>query len=187
MPSPGWITLSRDCEAVQIPSGNKTLLPKGTAVRMTQSLGGSFTVVTDEGGMVQIAGKDGDAIGKENPQAADKPETEKTQGHAPLEELVLEQLKTCYDPEIPINIVDLGLVYECKVVPLAGSEGSSRVNVKMTLTAPGCGMGDILKRDAETKIQSIPGAKEVNVELVWEPPWDQSRMSDAAKLKLGLM
>ncbi|OGW86381.1 MAG: putative Fe-S cluster assembly protein SufT [Omnitrophica bacterium RIFCSPHIGHO2_02_FULL_46_11] len=173
------IKLSRDCEAIQIPSGTKIKLPKGLSVRIAQSLGDNYTVTTDEGYIVQIAGKDADAIGKEPPK------TQEANQQAPLEQLVLDQLKTCYDPEIPINIVDLGLVYESKVTPLA--EAGNRVDVKMTLTAPGCGMGDVLKKDAQTKIERLPGVKEVNVELVWEPAWDQSRMSDAAKLKLGLM
>ena len=175
------IKLSRDCEAIQIPGGTKIQLPKGLQVRIAQSLGGNYTVTTDEGYIVQIAGKDADAIGKELPK------TQAESHDAPLDQLVLEQLKTCYDPEIPINIVDLGLVYECKVAPLSNPEGGNRVDVKMTLTAPGCGMGEVLKRDAQTKIERLPGVKEVSVELVWEPAWDQSRMSDAAKLKLGLM
>ena len=179
------VILSRDCDAVQIPSGAPIRLAKGTHAKITQSLGGTFTVMTDDGNMVQIANENSDAIGKEKAQAVPK---DGDSGEAkPLEEWVWDTLKTCYDPEIPINIVDLGLVYECTVTPLPKPEEGAGVHVKMTLTAPGCGMGEVIKRDAETKIKQLPGVKEVNVELVWEPPWDQSKMTDAAKLKLGML
>src|SRR3989338_4596667 len=178
------IKLSRDCEVVQIPSGTKATLPNGAQVRIFQSLGGSYTVMTEYGYMVRISGEDGDAIGKEKISSAPNPEESKNK---PLEELVWDQLRTCYDPEIPINIVELGLIYDCKVTPLKEPEGSSRVDIKMTLTAPGCGMGDALRRDAQEKISRLPNIGEVNVELVWEPPWDQSKMSEAAKLKLGML
>ncbi len=179
------IKLSRDCDAIQIPSGGKMKLPKGTELKITQSLGGTYTVMTMDGNMARIAGDDGDALGKEkisagaNPQEAGKEKS--------LEELVWDQLRTCYDPEIPINIVELGLVYECKITPLPKPELGNRVDIKMTLTAPGCGMGESIKRDAEEKIKKLPNVIEVNVELVWEPAWDQSKMSDAAKLKLGML
>lgn len=175
------IALSRETAAVQIPSGEPMTLPTGTQVRVTQALGGTFTVTTDIGYMVRIAGKDADALGLEPPPeiAADAGAEQDT------EKLVWEQLKTCFDPEIPVNIVDLGLVYHCRIVPLA--EGGSKAEVKLTLTAPGCGMGDVLKQDIEAKLQSVQGVKEVEVEIVLDPPWDAGRMSDAAKLQLGIL
>ncbi len=181
------ITLKRDCEAVQIPSGMQVVLPQGTQVMITQSLGGSYTVMTNYGYMVRIAGKDADALGLEGTQkeASQPPTPSADLGPADVERMVWEQLKTCYDPEIPVNIVDLGLVYHCEVIPL--SEGGYRVEVKFTLTAPGCGMGDWLKADIESKLFTIPGVEDVEVEVVFDPPWDQSMMSEAAKLQLGLM
>lgn len=182
------VLLNRDCEVTEIPSGRKITLPKGIQVRITQSLGGSFTVVTDDGYMARVAGSDADAIGK----TFEVRKIEAVHSDKPLRELVMDQLRTCYDPEIPVNIVDLGLVYECEVTPLesavaSGTVSGYRVDIKLTLTAPGCGMGEVLKKDAESKILNLPGVKEAEVELVWEPPWDQSKMSDAAKLKLGLL
>jgi len=175
------VTLSRDTEAIQIPSGEPVRLPAGTQVRITQSLGGSFTLTTDIGYMVRIAGQDADALGVEPPAqsvavAEDEQDTEK---------LVWEQLKTCFDPEIPVNIVDLGLVYHCQVSPLA--EGGKKAEVKLTLTAPGCGMGDVLKKDIEGKLLNLPGINEAEVEVVLDPPWDAGRMSEAAKLQLGML
>ena len=175
------VILKRDCDVTEIPSGRKVTLPKGIQVRITQSLGGSFTVVTDDGYMAQVSGADSEAIGKTVPSTMKPPTLDPNR---PLEELVMDQLRTCYDPEIPVNIVDLGLIYENKITPV---EGGSRVDIKLTLTAPGCGMGDVLRKDAESKIQNLPGVKEVKVELVMEPAWDQSKMSDAAKLRLGLL
>jgi probable FeS assembly SUF system protein SufT len=178
------ITLTRDCDATQIPSGFQISLPKGSHVQVAQVLGGNFTVMTDDNYLVRIAGKDGDALGPEYVGMADQAEKERMEG--PYDEKqVWEQLKTVFDPEIPVNIVDLGLVYECKSTPLDG--GGARVDVKMSMTAPGCGMGDVLKDDARQKILGVPGVKEVNVEVVWEPPWDSSRMSEAARLQLGWM
>jgi probable FeS assembly SUF system protein SufT len=175
------IALGRDTAAVQIPSGEPMVLPAGTQVTVTQALGGTFTVITNIGYMVRIAGKDADALGLEPPpELAVDGEAEQD-----TEKLVWEQLKTCFDPEIPVNIVDLGLVYYCRVVPLA--EDGSKAEVKFTLTAPGCGMGDVLRQDIEAKLQSVPGVKEVEVEIVLDPPWDASRMSDAAKLQLGML
>ena len=179
-------TLTRECEGVQIPSGQRMMLPKGTEVRITQSLGGSYTVMTDVGYMVRISSENADAIGKSGPSPKASPQAEPAQD-ASVEKLVWDQLKTCYDPEIPVNIVELGLVYECKITPLPDDSENHRVEIKMTLTAPGCGMGDSIKRDAEAKIGRLPGVKEVNVQLVWEPVWDQSKMSQAAKLQLGMM
>ena len=178
----GPIVLKRDCQATQIPSGSKMVLPAGTGVTITQSLGGQFTVTTDEGGLYRIAGEDADALGEGATQAA---------AQAPMtfgpfeEERVWEQLKTVFDPEIPVNLVDLGLIYRCEAVPLP--EGGHRVEVDMSMTAPGCGMGDVLKEDVRRKVQSVPGVREVQVQVVWDPPWDASRMSDAARLQLGWM
>jgi probable FeS assembly SUF system protein SufT len=174
-------TLARDVEVAAIPYGDRIPLTAGTTVYLTQSLGGSFTAVTDMGYLVRIEGRDADAIGEAVPAAP----TPEELAEKPLEELAWDQLKTCYDPEIPVNIVDLGLVYECNVTPL--ERGGHRVSVKFTLTAPGCGMGDFLKRDIETKIAELPGVSEAEVEVVLEPVWDQSRMSDVARLQLGLM
>ena len=176
------ITLRRDCAAVQVPSGDAITLPAGSQVRVTQHLGGSYTVLT-HGYMARIADRDADALGEEAPPAVAPPVSAAAEG-ADLDKLVWEQLKTIYDPEIPVNIVELGLVYLCQVTPLP--DGGSKVKVQMTLTAPGCGMGDVLRRDAEAKIRGLPGVKEVDVEVVMDPPWDHSRMSEAAKLQLGL-
>lgn len=178
------IILSRDCEAIQIPSGEKVMLPAGSRVTVTQSLGGSYTVTTDQGYLVRIANKDADAIGEEA-EASQAERLTAAAGPADLEKLVWDQLKTCFDPEIPVNIVDLGLVYHCQVTPLP--EGGNKVDVKFTLTAPGCGMGQVLKADMESKILSLSGVKDVDVEVVFDPPWDPSKMSDAAKLQLGFM
>lgn len=175
------VKLTRDCDAIQVPSGTIITLPAGTEVKITQVLGGNFTVITLEGFMAQIMGKDADALGRDVPPEAKTPDV----SGKPLEELVWGQLKTCYDPEIPVNIVDLGLVYDMKIQPL--EQGGNRVDVKMTLTAPGCGMGQALTMQAQSKILGIPGVKEADVELVWDPPWDRNKLSDAAKLQLGMM
>ena len=174
-------TLSRDVDAAAIPYGDKIPLVAGTTVFITQALGGSYTVMTDRGYMVRIEGNDADAIG-EQPTAA--PTAAEVAGR-PLQELAWDQLKTCFDPEIPVNIVDLGLVYKCEIAPLA--EGGEKVTVHFTLTAPGCGMGDYLKQDVERKIEGLPGVKETDVQVVFEPAWEQSMMSEAARLQLGLM
>ena len=172
------IELSRDVQAVQIPAGHTTLLERGTEAYITQSLGGSYTLqVPEYGGLFRIAGRDGDAIGKEVIEEAIVAEGD-------LEAQVWTALKTCYDPEIPVNIVDLGLVYSMEITP--GDPGN-RVDVKMTLTAPGCGMGDFLRQDVQQKLLAIPGVAAADVEVVLDPPWDQSMMSDAARLQLGLM
>jgi len=178
------ITLTRDCEAIQIPSGTKMMLQAGTIVMITQSLGNTYTVTTDHGYMVRISGNDADAMGLERtaPPPASPEVPEKAED---LEKLVWDQLRTCYDPEIPVNIVDLGLVYECSVKPLAG--GGHAAEVKLTLTAPGCGMGGVLAGDAQAKIGALPGIREANVEVVFEPQWNPSMMSEAARLELGMM
>ena len=178
------ITLSRAVDSVLVPYGDTMPLPAGTKVRITQALGDTFTVVTDEGYMVRIAGKDADALGKEPPTAAPTGPVDTTVTKEDLEEQVWDQLRTCYDPEIPVNIVELGLVYECAV---AEEQDGAHVNVKFTLTAPGCGMGDILRQDIERKVLSLPDVREADVQVQLDPPWDQTRMSDAARLQLGLM
>ncbi len=178
------IALTRDCEAVQIPSGNVMKLLRGTPVRITQSLGGTYTVITEEGYMVRIAGKDADALGQ-RVEAATESTPKESLDPAEIEKRVWAHLRTVFDPEIPVNVVDLGLVYLCKVSPLA--EGGYQVEVQMTLTAPGCGMGSVLKADAENKIRGISGVKNVHVEIVIDPPWNPSRMSEAAKLQLGML
>jgi probable FeS assembly SUF system protein SufT len=183
--------LARDCEAVRIPSGAKVVLKAGERVTIAQSLGDTFTVVTN-GDRARIEAKDADALGKQAPATPPLPTTvsdeggHNPRGHTSIDEAAIwQQLKTCYDPEIPVNIVDLGLVYDLQIVPKA--DGSSRVVVKMTLTAPGCGMGPVLAQDVETKVRGVPGISEVDVQLVWDPPWDQSKLSEAARLQLGLL
>ena len=177
------IKLNRECEAIKIPSGEKVTLQAGTEVMIWQSLGGTYTVTTDSGYMVRISGQDGDALGmkKEGGAIHELP----LQNDADLEKMVWDQLRTLYDPEIPVNIVDLGLIYACRIVELP-SRGK-KVEVEMTLTAPGCGMGNVLKVEAEEKIRRLKDVKEVDVRVVFDPPWDPSRMSDAAKLELGWM
>lgn len=175
----GDITLSRDCEAVQIPSGHPLVLPAGMSVVVTQSLGGTFTVATP-GGLARIELKDADALGIDPAAASEKIKVEGT-----AEEAVWEQLKTVFDPEIPVNIVDLGLVYDCAVTK--NGEGKTSVNVKMTLTAPGCGMGPTIAADARGKILSLEGVDDAEVELVWDPPWNQAMISEAGKMKLGIL
>ena len=175
------MTLTRDCDAVVIPAGDQVRLLSGMTGFMTQALGGSFTVYID-GNLFRIAGKDGDAIGKE-PLAG--PEVAEDASEAEIEAAVWAQLRTCYDPEIPINIVELGLVYECKVERAA--DGEREVKIKMTLTAPGCGMGEILAQDVREKVGLIPTVARADVELVFDPPWNQSMMSEEARLEAGLL
>lgn len=175
------VTLSRDAEAIQIPYGERLILPAGSTATITQSLGGTYTLITERGQMVRLSGKDVEAIGKEPAEvakAAGKVSKEE------LEKMVWDQLRTCFDPEIPVNIVDLGLVYLCEVT----SAGQDRymVNIKMTLTAPGCGMGPVLAADVRSKIMALPGVQDANVDVVFDPVWDRSMMSEAAKLQLGL-
>ena len=177
------IELRRDVVATTIPYGQKTKLTKGSAVEITQELGGSFTVLTDYG-LLRIEGKDSDALGRESaaPLGAvgEIPSDAKAVATA-----IWDQLKTCYDPEIPVNIVELGLIYENKVEPLP--DGGFQVDVRFTLTAPGCGMGPILQTEVRDKILGVPGVRSANIEVVFDPPWNQSMMSDAAKLQLGMM
>lgn len=176
----GGIELRRDVEAVRIPSGEKILLEEGTSVVITQALGGSYTVVIpSQAGLFRVAGHDGDALGNES--------SEKTAGESldeKGEEAVWDQLKTCFDPEIPVNIVDLGLVYGMEII--TSEEGKKRVEVKMTLTAPGCGMGPAIAMDAREKILLIDGVDDAQVEVVWDPPWSPERISEEGKKKLGI-
>jgi probable FeS assembly SUF system protein SufT len=192
MSESGTIKLKRDCEAVQIPAGTRTVLPAGSEVFITQSLGGTYTVSTYLG-LARIAGKDADALGLENAgtpggtasdAAGPGPAPAAAASEAEVEKAVWDQLRTVYDPEIPVNIVDLGLVYLCRLTPNA--EGGFKVEVTMTLTAPGCGMGDILRNDAHAKIAALSGVKETEVKLVVEPPWSPALMSEAARLQLGM-
>jgi probable FeS assembly SUF system protein SufT len=174
------IRLERDCVAVMVPQGETVTLPAGQVGYITQALGGSFTVYVD-GNLFRISGADADALGKEPPPALELPEGA---GDEDVEKLVWQQLRTCFDPEIPINIVDLGLVYTCAIERL--DDGRRKVKVEMTLTAPGCGMGEILVDDVCTKLEMIPTVAEADVDLVFDPPWNQSMMSDAARLETGM-
>ncbi|GAC1398805.1 MAG: putative Fe-S cluster assembly protein SufT [Thermoanaerobaculia bacterium] len=178
------VVISRTAEAVMIPSGERVFVPQGAHATITQSLGGTYTLITDRGLMVRVSGKEVEAIGK---TPAEAPEVEDISELTieKLETLVWEQLKTCYDPEIPVNIVDLGLVYLCELSDADG--GGKNVKIKMTLTAPGCGMGPVLAGDVRHKVEMIPGVKTADVEVVFDPQWDRSMMSDAAKLQLGMM
>jgi probable FeS assembly SUF system protein SufT len=177
------VVVNRNAEAVMIPSGERVLVPQGARATITQSLGGTYTIITDRGLMVRISGREVEAIGKTPTEAPQVVEDEDLTIEK-LEKVVWEQLKTCYDPEIPVNIVDLGLVYLCE---LTDGEGGKDVKIKMTLTAPGCGMGPVLAGDVKHKVEAIPGVKHADVEVVFDPVWDRSMMSDAAKLQLGMM
>jgi probable FeS assembly SUF system protein SufT len=174
------IELTQDCDVTLIPSGQKMTLRTGEQVVVTQALGGTFTVQTERGYLARISSEDAHAMGLDcEPVGEESPPS----GVFELER-VIEQLKTVFDPEIPINVVDLGLIYACDAHLLA--DGSHRVEIKMSMTAPGCGMGDVLKDDARSRVQTVVGVSEVDVELVWDPPWDQNRLTDAARLELGL-
>jgi len=174
-------TLSRAVDVTVVPYGDALTLEAGSIVYLMQALGGSFTAMTERGYMVRIDGQDADAIG-ETPPAPPSPEEEAGKS---VEQRVWDQLKTCYDPEIPINIVELGLVYSCEVQERP--EGGHRVAVQFTLTAPGCGMGDFLREDIRRKVLSVAGVAEADVQMAFTPPWSSAMMSDAARLQLGLM
>jgi probable FeS assembly SUF system protein SufT len=182
------VTLERDCEATLIPGGERVTLFDGEEVIITQSLGGSFTVQTSDGYLVRIGAEYADALGRE-PVGTTDPAGATEAGDGPAETgpfaiaQVIEQLKAVFDPEIPVNVVDLGLIYACDAEVLP--QGGHRVEIKMSMTAPGCGMGDVLRQDAIARVRAVPGVTEVDIELVWDPPWDMSRMSDAARLQLG--
>ncbi len=175
------VTLVRDCVAVAVPEGVEMRLPKGTVASLVQALGGSFTIYV-RGRMFRIAGADADALGKDPP--APLPERGAVASRAELGKLVWEQLQTCYDPEIPVNIVDLGLVYDCRLEQV--SEDLSDVFIQMTLTVPSCGMGEVLAKDVRARVELLPGIRRAHVDLVFDPPWTRDRMSDLARLQTGL-
>jgi probable FeS assembly SUF system protein SufT len=177
------IELTRDCEAVQIPHGITTTLPAGTLVEMAQSLGGTFTVHAP-GGLFRISGQDADALGLEPSASVSKPNAPSDAVGEVTEALVWEVLKSCFDPEIPLNIVDLGLIYDLRLEK--GADGQSKVDVKMTLTAPGCGMGGVIAGDAQQKILMLDGVGEATVEVVWDPPWHQSMITPEGRRVLGI-
>ena len=183
-------SLTREVEAVQIPSGDRIELPALTKVHITQQLGGSYTVMTPYG-LARIDGKDADALGAdlaaEQASAAEEAKEAKAapSGEEPDEEAIWQQLKNVYDPEIPVNIVDLGLVYSMTVDPT--ENGGHCVNVQMTLTAPGCGMGPAIAEDAKSKVTLVPGVDDAEVNLTWEPAWDQSMISEEGRMILGLV
>ena len=180
------VELLRECEAVQIPAGHKVTLEKGAEVFITQTLGGTFTLQAPAyGGLYRIAGKDADALGK-TPGDAGVAAIAEAAANAggDLEAMVWDRLKTCFDPEIPVNIVDLGLVYGMELTPQG--DGAHRVDVKMTLTAQGCGMGASIALDAREKLLGIPGIAEANVDLVWDPPWNPQMISADGRERLGL-
>ncbi len=167
-----------------VPVGTRVTLLAGETAHITQSLGGSYTVVVN-GNMFRIEGKDADALGLA-PQTGPVPTAARPATREEVEKLAWDAMKTCYDPEIPVNIVDLGLVYSCVLEPIPGS-GTFKIDVKMTLTAPGCGMGPVIQQEVQNKLLSLETVDEVNVELVWDPPWTQSMLTEAAKLQLGLL
>jgi probable FeS assembly SUF system protein SufT len=174
------VELTRDCEAVQIPQGTPARLDKGTMAFVTQALGGTFTLqVPEYGGMFRIAGRDADAIGREPPAETEAAAT----GGGDLEQQVWTMLKTCYDPEIPVNIVDLGLVYSMRIIP--EGEGQ-RIDVQMTLTAPGCGMGTSIAADARQKLLGLAGVVDAAVDIVWDPPWNPQMISPEGRERLGM-
>lgn len=173
------IKLYRDCEVIEIPAGTKSVLPAGSPVSILQTLGGSFSISGGPyGAMYRIDARDADALGLPTPEAAVAGEQQPFS-----EQLVWDELKTIFDPEIPVNVVDLGLIYECNISP--AEQGGNKIDVKMSMTAPGCGMGNVLKADVENKLSRLPDVKAVNVEIVFEPAWGPGRMSEAAKLQLG--
>jgi probable FeS assembly SUF system protein SufT len=179
------IELKRDCAAVQIPLGVALTLAAGTQVYVSQTLGGNYTVQTDAG-LFRIAARDADALGLETTTSLMEEVARKPSGPAgPLDEkAVWDTLRSCFDPEIPVNIVDLGLVYDMRIEALPG--GNSKVLVKMTLTAPGCGMGTIIASDAQQKLLYLPGVEDASVEIVWDPPWHQSMITVEGRRILGL-
>ena len=177
-------TLTRDVEASIVPVGTKVTLQKGEQAHITQSLGGTYTVIVN-GNMFRIESKDADVLGLEVPTRPAAAVDSGTLTQEQLEKQIWESLRTCYDPEIPVNVVDLGLIYDCHLTPIGAN--SYKADVKMTLTAPGCGMGPVLAQDVQNKLLSLEPVDEANVELVWDPPWNQGMMTEAAKLQLGLM
>lgn len=177
MPANETIELKRDCEAIAVPSGARQVLPKGMAVRVVQARGGSYTIASPIHAVFRIDGEDADALGREVKRSVAH------EGQSFSDDLVWKTLKTVYDPELPVNIVDLGLIYSCEIT--ADDAGKHNVAIRMTLTAPGCGMSEVLKTDVERKVSRLPGVSQARVEVVLDPPWDRSRMSEAARLQLG--
>ena len=173
------ITISRNCDATMIPAGEKIVLIEGTHVRITQSLGGNFTVLVN-GNLVKVLGQDADALGLEE---VIKKEL-KVPARLANEADIWDAMKQCFDPEIPVNIVDLGLIYDLKI---SGKKSEQNIHIKMTLTAPGCGMGPSIAQDVENKVTSLNGINNVDVELVWDPQWERDMMSEDAKLQLGML
>jgi probable FeS assembly SUF system protein SufT len=180
-PNSERVVFSRECAATLIPSGEEVVLPEGSSGFITQALGGSFTVLI-EGNLFRVPGIDADAIGKEPIRP---PEVSADASEAEIESVIWQQLKTCFDPEIPINIVDLGLIYSCELT--RATDGSRVVKIRMTLTAPGCGMGPILTEDVREKLEIVPTIDRAEVELVFDPPWNRSMMSEEALLEAGLL
>ena len=178
------ITVKRDCPAVMIPSGEPTTLVMGTSVWLTQSLGGTYSVMTDRGYMMRIDGANGDAIGMAQVAELKQGESTTVDSVEEAEKRVWDQLRSCFDPEIPVNIVDLGLIYHCEVMRMAA--GGYKVSVRFTLTAQGCGMGQFLKADIERKLLTIQNVRQADIEIVWDPPWNQNMISEAAKQQLGI-
>ncbi len=175
------VVLKRDVNGITIPDGSHITLSKDQIVTIYQSLGNNFTVFSDTGLMVRIAGADADALGREagrNSRISSATDPESVENNA------WEVMRSVFDPEIPVNIVELGLVYYCRVIPI---DGKNRVDVAMTLTAPGCGMGPVIQHDVERLIAELPGVDAVNVEVVFDPPWSQDMMSEVAKLELGML
>lgn len=174
------IVLSREVEAIQIPSGDAVTLPAGSPVVITQTLGGTYTVAT-QSGLARISSTDKDALGITEEEAVKKAEVSQQLSDAPLEEQVWAQLKEVYDPEIPVDIVNLGLVYDCTI------DTDKVVNMKMTLTAPGCGMGPVIAADAQARIMTVAGITDAHVELVWDPVWNQDMITEEGRMKLGMV
>jgi probable FeS assembly SUF system protein SufT len=178
------ITLTRDCTAVMVPSGETVSLSVGSSVWLTQALGGTYTVMTERGYTVRIDGRDADALGLTPSDDLQPSQSSAEAGSASIEDRVWNELRSCFDPEIPVNIVDLGLIYDCQVS--GRSDGGHKASVRFTLTAQGCGMGQFLKEDIKKKLLTVPGIREVDIELVWDPPWNQSMISGNAKHQLGI-
>lgn len=180
------VTITREVGAIQIPDGTRTAIGAGTKVLITQQLGGSFTIMTDRGAMYRIDERNADALGKEVQVHAQAPLAEEAPPDAEtLEQVIWTKMRQCFDPEIPVNVVDLGLIYDCQIVKQP--EGDYRIEIKMTLTAPGCGMGPVLAEDVRSHIDEIPGVRETAVEVVFDPPWNPNMMTEAARLQLGFM
>lgn len=177
------VILIRDVAAILIPDGFPVLLKRGEQVDITQVLGGKFTVQAAQGQLFRVEGRDADALGQQIPKPQVKAKAAAQGGS--LQDQVWQQLQQCYDPEIPVNVVELGLIYGCDFTKQA--DGTHHVHVRMTLTAPGCGMGEVLRQDIEQELSALPGVAVVSIELVFDPPWDKSRMSEAAQLQLGLL